>query len=287
MSSGLLYENSNEPKEGFDKHEVTKDNVTKTSYRRYFRDGAFGYLKSVSEKEVALKNGAKMKQMRIVLADKDGNFLVINFPQRTPKNGLSDYSVSLCQYLPNLKEGYCYRVLPYAIQNEGSKYKNYGISFSYARLEPTLASDSENKIPKITITKMGKDEKTGASFVREQGEISPVEWVPGLDGNPTINTTKRDGELYGLFNKHIINPKFSMSQSSVASFDSTKEGVAIEPAIRRETPEMEPAIKREPQVQTPTTTPVATTPTPTAATPVVEYSVAAPNVGATNDDLPF
>lgn len=96
--SGLLYQSSREPKEGFEEH--INDKTGGVSYWRVFWNGIEGYLSDVSVREVEF-NGVKAKYVSIKISDEDGNYF-INVPLMTQKGGINNYVKSLVRYLPNI-----------------------------------------------------------------------------------------------------------------------------------------------------------------------------------------
>lgn len=96
--SGLLYQSSREPKEGFEEHINEKTGAV--SYWRVFWNGIEGYLSDINVREVEF-NGIKAKYLSIKISDEDGNYF-INVPLMTQKGGINNYVKSLVRYLPNI-----------------------------------------------------------------------------------------------------------------------------------------------------------------------------------------
>ena len=96
--SGLLYQSSREPKEGFEEHINEKTGAV--SYWRVFWNGIEGYLSDISVREVEF-NGINAKYLSIKISDEDGNYF-INVPLVTQKGGINNYVKSLVRYLPNI-----------------------------------------------------------------------------------------------------------------------------------------------------------------------------------------
>ena len=96
--SGLLYQSSREPKEGFEEHINEKTGAV--SYWRVFWNGIEGYLSDINVREVEF-NGINAKYLSIKISDEDGNYF-INVPLMTQKGGINNYVKSLVRYLPNI-----------------------------------------------------------------------------------------------------------------------------------------------------------------------------------------
>jgi hypothetical protein len=215
-STGHLFEYSKEPKEGFEKHEFEKDNVTKVSFRRYFKHGIFGNLVNVTSKQSDFGT-----QMSICMEGVDEKFF-ISFALFTPKNQITDWARTVISYLPGLVEGKPYRFYPYVIENErnGKTYKNYGCSFRFARLSDN-AIDDVNLPPQLTAIIVNKDGE-----VTRDGDIPPIEWEEGVGDKIVANTVKRDKYLWNIFKEHRVgNPDMvSGGSGQKKTFNSQEEG---------------------------------------------------------------
>jgi hypothetical protein len=282
MSTGRFFEYSKEEKPGFELHEQVnkQNNTTKKTFRRYLRDGAFGYLRSLHTHEKTMgKDGPKVTHVRIVLADDQENLTIAEFPMKDQKGQLNSFSVSLFQYAKTLVEGRCYNFFPYAIEDEKTKRKNYGLTVRLARLEP-LTYDKTNKLPKTTISYYKKDEQGNSVLVK--GDIPAAEWQMGLDDKPVMVTTNRDIALWNLFKECRIAPDFKISANNggAGTFDSSKEGIAEKPVGSA-------PVEAKPKATAPKAAPTAApTATPTATLPKVEHTVAGVDE-EDDEDLPF
>jgi hypothetical protein len=270
---GKFFEYSKEAKEGFEKVETTKDNVTKVSYRKYYNEGVFGYLRAVHTREKEMgKDGMKVTHVRIIVQDDKSDNYVMEFTLKNQKGGLTDYSVSTLCHLPFLKEGVCYRVFPYAIENtdqKGKVRKNYGVSFALARLSDK-AVDTVNKIGKLTITRKDKDGK------EVKGDLPAVEWTEGLDDKMVMNSQKRDVALWNKLKEHKFGETYTLGSGKAKTFDSKAEGIDAQP-VEGETPRAaKPVAQKAPEA---TTTQAA----PTVATSVQTMELEDDD----DDDMPF
>lgn len=168
--TGKIYEYSKEEKEGFDKHESTKGNV---SYRKYYKKGLYGTLQNVS-----IRDSKIGEQVQVTV--KNGNeYLNLQFPLYTQSANVDNrYAESLIRFLPNLKKGVEYRFYPYAMEVEDSKYMRYGISVAIAtsvseetvgdKVEPALSyakePKGESEIPNLVWKQVaGKNRPTAVS----------------------------------------------------------------------------------------------------------------------------
>lgn len=280
MSAGQFFEYSKEEKPGFVLHEKEdkKTNTVTRTYRKYFRDGVFGYLRALHTHEKTMgKGGQKVTHVRIVLADDEENLTIAEFPMKDVKGQLNSFSVSLFQHVKSLVEGRCYNFFPYAIENEEKTRKNYGTVVRLARLSPSLEYDKVNKLPKTTIGYYKKEADGSSTLV--PGEMPPVEWKLGLDDKPAMDTTNRDIALWNLFKSCRINPDFKISVSGGAgTFDSSKEGIAEKPMGSAPAPA--PAKAATANTATPAT------PAAQQQMPKVEHTIATAD-DDDDEELPF
>lgn len=157
-ATGRIFEYSKEEKEGFDKHESTKGNV---SYRKYYTKGLFGELLNVGIREfsigpqitLALKKGDDIQVLQMPLYSQDGNID-------------NRYAESLIRFLPNMKKGESYRLYPYAMDIKDSKYKRYGVSVHLSP-DPENETKGEKVVPYLNYSKNPK----------EDTDIPNLEWA--------------------------------------------------------------------------------------------------------------
>ncbi len=129
--SGLLYQSSREPKEGFEEHINEKTGAV--SYWRVFWNGIEGYLSDINVREVEF-NGINAKYLSIKISDEDGNYF-INIPLMTQKGGINNYVKSLVRYLPNIDLKRKVVINP-AHAKKGDLYAPGNFFISYARETP-------------------------------------------------------------------------------------------------------------------------------------------------------
>lgn len=121
FSTGLFFIYSKDEKQGYDKHESSKGNV---SYRNYFKNGVSGILESASIYEgkfgnqisLNIKNGNDVYYVPVDIADQKGN--------------VDTYAESLIKLLPELEKGMDLTIKGYNFTPEGEKYSKIGISIS-------------------------------------------------------------------------------------------------------------------------------------------------------------
>lgn len=188
FGSGNLYEYSKDEKEGFEKFE-SKNN--KISYRRYFKRGIFGAYRGVSIRESNFG-----KKVSILMEGKDNTFYYIELPLFNQNKSISPYAESLIRYLPFMKEGYGYRVFPYAMEREGTEYKSYGVSVSHADVIQEAVIENYN-LEKLSYPKKGEDGKM------IDGDIPQIVWEESIDGEKEMNRKERDKYLYSILAEHV------------------------------------------------------------------------------------
>lgn len=197
--SGLLYQSSREPKEGFEKHINEKTGAV--SYWRVFWNGIEGYLSDISVREVEF-NGINAKYLSIKISDEDGNYF-INVPLVTQKGGINNYVKSLVRYLPNIDLKRKVVINP-AHAKKGDQYAPGNFFISYARETPD-----------------GKDEIIQQYY--KNGQNGWPDRVESTDimGNKKFDYTTQDAFAYQVLNKYIqsiktdgVKPTQSASQNN-------------------------------------------------------------------------
>lgn len=183
--SGLLYQSSREPNEGFEEH--INDKTGAVSYWRVFWNGIEGYLSDVSVREVEF-NGVKAKYVSIKISDDDGNYF-INVPLMTQKGGINNYVKSLVRYLPNIDLKRKVVINP-AHAKKGDQYAPGNFFISYARETPD-----------------GKDELIQQYY--KNGQNGWPDRVESTDimGNKKFDYTTQDAFAYQVLNKYIQSIK--------------------------------------------------------------------------------
>lgn len=197
--SGLLYQSSRGPKEGFEEHINEKTGAV--SYWRVFRNGIEGYLSDISVREVEF-NGINAKYLSIKISDEDGNYF-INVPLVTQKGGINNYVKSLVRYLPNIDLKRKVVINP-AHAKKGDQYAPGKFFISYARETPD-----------------GKDELIQQYY--KNGQNGWPDRVESTDimGNKKFDYTTQDAFAYQVLNKYIqsiktdgVKPTQSASQNN-------------------------------------------------------------------------
>lgn len=197
--SGLLYQSSREPKEGFEEHINEKTGAV--SYWRVFWNGIEGYLSDISVREVEF-NGINAKYLSIKISDEDGNYF-INVPLVTQKGGINNYVKSLVRYLPNIDLKRKIVINP-AHTKKGEQYAPGNFFISYARETPD-----------------GKDELIQQYY--KNGQNGWPDRVESTDimGNKKFDYTTQDAFAYQVLNKYIqsiktdgVKPTQSASQNN-------------------------------------------------------------------------
>lgn len=197
--SGLLYQSSREPKEGFEEHINEKTGAV--SYWRVFWNGIEGYLSDINVREVEF-NGINAKYLSIKISDEDGNYF-INVPLMTQKGGINNYVKSLVRYLPNIDLKRKVVINP-AHAKKGDQYAPGNFFISYARETPD-----------------GKDELIQQYY--KNGQNGWPDRVESTDimGNKKFDYTAQDAFAYQVLNKYIqsiktdgVKPAQSASQNN-------------------------------------------------------------------------
>lgn len=219
--SGLLYQSSREPKEGFEEH--INDKTGGVSYWRVFWNGIEGYLSDVSVREVEF-NGVKAKYVSIKISDEDGNYF-INVPLMTQKGGINNYVKSLVRYLPNIDLKRKVVINP-AHTRKGDQYAPGNFFISYARETPD-----------------GRDELIQQYY--KNGQNGWPDRVESTDimGNKKFDYTAQDAFAYQVLNKYIqsiktdgVKPAQSASQNNVGEATTQTPPPSYQPQAQPQTP---------------------------------------------------
>lgn len=219
--SGLLYQSSREPKEGFEEHINEKTGAV--SYWRVFWNGIEGYLSDISVREVEF-NGINAKYLSIKISDEDGNYF-INVPLVTQKGGINKYVKSLVRYLPNIDLKRKVVINP-AHARKGDQYAPCIFFISYARETPD-----------------GRDELIQQYY--KNGQNGWPDRVESTDimGNKKFDYTAQDAFAYQVLNKYIqsiktdgVKPAQSASQNNVGEATTQTPPPSYQPQAQPQTP---------------------------------------------------
>lgn len=219
--SGLLYQSSREPKEGFEEHINEKTGAV--SYWRVFWNGIEGYLSDINVREVEF-NGIKAKYVSIKISDEDGNYF-INVPLMTQKGGINNYVKSLVRYLPNIDLKRKVVINP-AHARKGDQYAPGNFFISYARETPD-----------------GRDELIQQYY--KNGQNGWPDRVESTDimGNKKFDYTAQDAFAYQVLNKYIqsiktdgVKPVQSASQNNAGEATTQTPPPSYQPQAQPQTP---------------------------------------------------
>lgn len=228
--SGLLYQSSREPKEGFEEHINEKTGAV--SYWRVFWNGIEGYLSDINVREVEF-NGIKAKYVSIKISDEDGNYF-INVPLMTQKGGINNYVKSLVRYLPNIDLKRKVVINP-AHARKGDQYAPGNFFISYARETPD-----------------GNDELIQQYY--KNGQNGWPDRVESTDimGNKKFDYTAQDAFAYQVLNKYIqsiktdgVKPVQSASQNNAGEATTQTPPPSYQPQAKPQTPP--PSCQQAPQ----------------------------------------
>lgn len=219
--SGLLYQSSREPKEGFEEH--INDKTGAVSYWRVFWNGIEGYLSDVSVREVEF-NGVKAKYVSIKISDEDGNYF-INVPLTTQKGGINNYVKSLVRYLPNIDLKRKVVINPAHVK-KGDQYAPGNFFISYARETPD-----------------GKDELIQQYY--KNGQNGWPDRVESWDimGNKKFDYTAQDTFAFQVFKQYLEKFKAENEKSG----QERNQGMGVTPTAQTPPPSYQPQA----QPQTP------------------------------------
>lgn len=212
FGSGKIYEFSKTEKEGFEEYKNSKGVVT---YRKYFKKGLYGIYKGVS-----VRDSQFGKEVSLCMMDKDRNTIYLNFPLYDAKDNIAAYTESLIRVLPAMEVGFAYRIFPYAIDVDGTDWKNYGVSVKHADIyEETVREDYPLELVSSAYYK-----KDGDEHVLVEGDIPPIEWKKKA-GKNVKNRDERDDYLYKLL------MTVAKDQTKDRKKEQVEKGEAPKPAV--------------------------------------------------------
>ena len=219
--SGLLYQSSREPKEGFEEHINEKTGAV--SYWRVFWNGIEGYLSDINVREVEF-NGINAKYLSIKISDEDGNYF-INVPLMTQKGGINNYVKSLVRYLPNIDLKRKVVINP-AHAKKGDQYAPGNFFISYARETP----DGNDEL-------IQQYYKTGQNGWPDRVESTDIM------GNKKFDYTAQDAFAYQVLNKYIqsiktdgVKPAQSASQNNAGEAITQTPPPSYQAQAQQQTP---------------------------------------------------
>jgi hypothetical protein len=217
-STGTLYENSKEPREGFTRVESQNPTTKATvvSYRRYLKYGVFGRLQGMYLKESKF-DGKVIQSLCVNLVDGEERF-GIDIPYKDQKGNINSFAESFILHMPFMQKDEAYCISPYAIEDKESKTasgkarKKYGVALYFAQLSDK-AIDKENRPQKLQYSSVNKE--TGEVVERD---VPLIEWEENFDGGVTMNKNKRNKFLHETMQKHSI--EYSGGGGGMRTFNS-------------------------------------------------------------------
>ena len=194
FGSGLFFNYSKEPKEGYEEHTSTKGNK---SYRKYYKEGVSGILESVS-----LYDSKFGTQISMNVKDGD-NVYYLPIAVQDQSDNVDTYAESLIKLLPQLNKGDTVKVRAYNFTPEGEKYAKIGVSITVndvklkSQVTNAYYKDGklvEGNIPALEwkVNKLGKNKPTAVSQEAKNeylldmvtAETNRLQWVQGAQ-SPT------------------------------------------------------------------------------------------------------
>jgi hypothetical protein len=187
FGSGNLYQFSKDAKEGFEEH-LSKNN--KLTYRRYFKEGIYGVYRGTTVRKTDFG-----KEVSIHMINVNGDNVYINFPLNDQKKNIAAYAKSFITVLPTMQMNYVYRIFPYAMDREGTEYKNYGVSVRHADMHNRTVRE-DFPLDRLTFAYVKKDGE------KVDGDIPAVTWVKAYDGTMQKNSDEQNAYLYNVLMEH-------------------------------------------------------------------------------------
>jgi len=220
-STGLIYVNSKDPKEGHEKKESKNPQTGQTviSYRKYHKEGMFGRLQYMYLKENKF-SGRTVLSICIGVVDGEDRYQ-LEIPYEDQKGNIGSFAESFISYMPQLEKDKPYRVFPYVLEDKdnldanGKPRKKYGVSVSVARLSDR-AVDKDNKIPRLLSSYVSRETK---QLVKR--DIPAIVYKENHKGTKTADKTDSNAYLHKVMEEYSIH--FSGSGGAVRTFNSKEE----------------------------------------------------------------
>lgn len=172
FKTGTFYSYSGTQKDGYEAHTSSTGN---TSYRKFFKKGIYGTLKTAYFKDDEIYG----MQVRMIL--ENGNeWFMLKFPIKSSQGRLDSFLESLISYLPNMELGEPYRIFPYRMDvktDSGKDVTRRGISVVEAFLNNNGFGTPGDKIEK-TLRYLSKDEAYDDKLKKDPNVVPKLEFKP-------------------------------------------------------------------------------------------------------------
>ena len=196
QGKGSFFEYSGSEKEGFEKFESSKGNV---SYRKYYLKGVSGKLESVN-----LFDGMFGKQIQVAIkAEDDIHMLQVDLYDQ--KDNVSNFAEELIKFIPSLEKGDNIDFNAYNFIPEGEQFSRRGFS---------IKKDGD-KVKRALSNAFYK--KEDGTLV--EGDIPAIKWVKKLDKNkPSLASLEEKNDyLLDVIVKETDRLKFVKDSDYVSS----------------------------------------------------------------------
>lgn len=257
--TGLFYGYSGQEKAGYEEH---TSGTGKVSYRKYYKKGIYGSLKSMY-----IKNDDRFgMQVRIILENGEEWFM-LKMPIFSGQGRLDSFMESLIAFLPNMETGTSYRIYTYVLETQNSVGKDVtrrGTSVVEAELNGEGGGTPGAKVEKAL------------HYLKKEDEYDPTDEtaIPKLDFKKGLGDKFMPTAISIAVKKDFFEAKLAeqIERLDVNDFD---DGSAPEAPAQTE-PEEAPKAKA----------PAAKAKAPAAKKPAAKAAVPAIDP-EDDDDLPF
>ena len=200
QGKGSFFEYSGSEKEGFEKFESSKGNV---SYRKYYLKGVSGKLESVN-----LFDGKFGKQIQVAIKVED-DIHMLQVDLYDQKDNVSNFAEELIKFIPSLEKGDNIDFNAYNFIPEGEQFSRRGFS---------IKKDGD-KVKRALSNAFYK--KEDGTLV--EGDIPAIKWVKKLDKNkPSLASLEEKNDyLLDVIVKETDRLKFVKDSDYVSSQNKT------------------------------------------------------------------
>ena len=236
FGSGLFFDYSKEPKEGYEEHTSTKGNK---SFRKYYKEGISGVLESVSLYEskfgtqisMNVKDGDNVYYLPVAVSDQGDNVD-------------ESFAESLIKLLPQLNKGDNVKVSGYNFIPKGDQYPKMGMSIIVGgeKLKSKLTNAYFKKL-KDTNGEFIKDEKGQWKKEFFDGDIPALDWqINKLNKNKPTAVSQEAKNNYLLDLVTVETSRLQYVQGETTTQSSAP--------VQKQAPTASPSEAFEPAVST-------------------------------------
>ena len=225
--TGTFYHYSGSEAPGYEAYTSATGN---TSYRKYFKKGIYGSLKTAY-----IKSEDRGVQVRIIM-ENGTEWYMLKFPIKSSQGRLDSYMESLAAFLPNLELGTEYRIFPYVMDVKtpaGKEVTRRGVSIVEAELDGAGDGTAGAKIQKA-LRYLTKDEVYTEAVAKDGTVVPKLDFKAGLGGKfmPTASSIAIKTEFFeDLIQREVARLDVQPEQDETNEAPAVKQAPAAEAEV--------------------------------------------------------